>query len=194
MYCNLFFVQSVTGDILGNFGVRISDPWGKKALKILFEILFWLETSGNDHLRGRGRGCKCPCPQINVPFYFPKTPFYSQNCPFIFQNSLFNIPELHYYFPEVSFCSCSCCFVFQKCFFISQKCPIVFQNFPLVFVKWLLFIYCAGYFPRVLFFQLIVPSPSPAQRDNICLALLLFPLATVYWPTSDALHLACVQH
>ena len=180
MYCNLFFVQSVTGDILGNFGVRISDPWGKKALKILFEILFWLETSGNDHLRGRGRGCKCPCPQINVPFYFPKTPFYSQNCPFIFQNSLFNIPELHYYFPEVSFCFLQLLFCFPEVLFYFSKMPYCFPELPFSFREVTSFYLLCVLFSKSAFFQLIVPSPSPAQRDNICLALLLFPFATVY--------------
>ena len=33
---------------------------------------------------------------------------------------------------------------------------------------------------------------SNGQRDNICLALVLFPRGTIYWPTYDALHLACV--
>ena len=152
MYCNLFFVQSVTGDILGNFGVRISDPWGKKALKILFEILFWLETSGNDHLRGRGRGCKCPCPQINVPFYFPKTPFYSQNCPFIFQNSLFNIPELHYYFPEVSFCFLQLLFCFPEVLFYFSKMPYCFPEFPFSFREVTSFYLLCGLFSKSAFF------------------------------------------
>ena len=106
----------VTGDILGNFRVRISDSLGKKALKIIFEILFWLETSGNDHLRVRRRGCKCPCPQINAPFYFAKMPFYSQN-------SIFNILKLHYYFPEMSFSFLQLLFCFQEALFNFSKMP-----------------------------------------------------------------------
>ena len=80
----------------------------------------------------------------------------------------------------------NCPFVFQKCLFISKKGPTVFQSCPLVFQKCLLFICCVRLFPRILFSQLIVPSPRPAQRDNICLGLVLFPLGSLYWLNYDA--------
>ena len=91
---------------------------------------------------------------------------------------------------ELPFFSWNCYFVFQKWPFISQKKPIVFLE---VFQKCLVFIYCTCLFPRMLFFQLIVFFILPrAQADNIFLALVSFPLETVYWPTYVALHLACV--
>ena len=47
-------------DILGNLRVRTSDPWKMRDPRKIFEILFWLETSGNDHSIGLGN--KRPCP------------------------------------------------------------------------------------------------------------------------------------
>ena len=47
--CSWELSQSIAGDILGNLIVRMSDSWEKSALRKIFEILFWLETSKNDH-------------------------------------------------------------------------------------------------------------------------------------------------
>ena len=114
-------MQHISGDILENLRVRISDSWETSTPKKFFEILFKLKTSKNDHSRG-GQIYKCPCLQVNVPIYFPKMPFYSLNCPFYF-------PELSCIFQKCPFVSWNCPFVLQKHLFISQKCPIVFQNY-----------------------------------------------------------------
>ena len=102
-----------------------------------------------------GASCECPCLQVNAPFYILKVSFYSWNCPFIFQN---------------------CPFVSRNSPVLFQKCPFL-QNCPLVFHKYLLFIYCARLFPRILFFgwffSLLVVLIAP-QTDNICFALVSF--------------------
>ena len=108
--------------------------------------------------------------------------------PFTSQNALLFL-ELPFFqnwsiiFKHCPFASGNCPFVFKKGLFISQKCCIVFQNCPLVFQKFLLFIYCARLFPIMSFFQIILPllvQLKTAQEDNISLALVLFPLSTIF--------------
>ena len=67
------------GDILGNLRVRISDPWEKVALENF--ILFWLETSKNDHTEG-GR--------VNMKVTLPSS---SGLCAFLFPRKLRFIPR-----------------------------------------------------------------------------------------------------
>ena len=153
----------ITGDILGNLRVRISDPWEKKCPWKIFEISFWFETSKNDHSRGRGWGCKCPCLRVNVAFYFPKMPFYFQNCPFT--------PRIALLFSTIAL------FNFQNCSFILQKCPFASWDYHLFSRSALLFsslafsssrsafvfITVRVFFQECFFPQLIVTSPRPAQ-------------------------------
>ena len=75
-------------------------------------------------------------------------------------------------------------FYFTKMPFYSQNYPFVFQNCPLVLQKYLLFIYYARLFPRMPFSSLLwllLVLLKAAQRHN-CLAVVLFPLGTIYWP------------
>ena len=104
----------------------------------------------------------------------------------------FHFPELLFYFLELPFCFLELPFCFPAVSFYPQKCPIVFQKCCLVFQKCLLSIYCACPFPRMFFpswLCLVFFLLRAAQRDNICLALALFPLGTTYWPTYNALHI-----
>ena len=124
--------------------------------------------------------------RCQVRFLSPKMHFYPQTCSLILQNFPF-ISQ------KCSFVSWNCPFVFQKCFLISQKCPIFLQSFPELPSFCLL---CASFskdafFPSWLY--LLLGLIMAFQRDNICLVLVLFPLETIYWPTNDALHLACVH-
>ena len=47
-------LEWITGDILWNLRVRISEPWKKRTPRKIFETLFYLETSKNDHWEKRG--------------------------------------------------------------------------------------------------------------------------------------------
>ena len=74
------------------------------------------------------------------------------------------------------------------CLFLSQKYTTVFQHLASVFQKCLLFIYCACLFPRMLFscwLYFILVRLTTAER-YVCLALVLFPLGALCWPTYDA--------
>lgn len=97
-----------------------------------------------------------------MPFYFPELPF-------CFPDVLFCFLELPLCFVEISFC-------FPKVLFNFSKMPYCFTELSLVLVlqKQTLFIHCAGHFARILFF------PAELLRDNIYLAILLFPLGTLY--------------
>ena len=75
------------------------------------------------------------------------------------------------------------------CLFLSQTYTIVFQHLASVFQKCLLFIYCACFFPRMLFsswLYFILARLTTAERYNVCFALVLFPLGALCWPTYDA--------
>ena len=78
----------------------MSDSWEKSALRNFFEILFWLETSKNDHSMQV---------RLQVPL-FPEIALLFSRCALLFPRTalLFS-------------------FVIWNCSFISQKCP-VFQN------------------------------------------------------------------
>ena len=72
--------------------------------------------------------------------------------------------------------------------FTSQKeLPFCFPELPFSFAEVSSFYLLCTSFSKNAFFQLIVASPRPAQscskllRDN-CLAVVLFPLGTIYWP------------
>ena len=163
-------MQHISGDILENLGVRISDPWETSAPKKFFEILFKLKTSKNDHSRG-GQIYKCPCLQVNVPIYFPKMPFYFLNCPFYFQ-------ELSSYFPKVPFCLMELPFCSPEAPFYFSKMSYCFPELPLVFQKCLCFIYYAHLFPRILFFPAdsTFSSCSKLLQEIFALLLLCFLL------------------
>ena len=124
-----------------------------------FKLYFCLKHSKRTTPEGRE---EVPLSSSQCGLLLPKNVFHSQNCPFIFQ--------------KCAFVSWNYPFVFQKWLFTSQKCSTVFQNLPLVFHQ-------ARFFPRMLFFQLTVPSHEccSEQRDNVCLAFVLFPTWTIYW-------------
>ena len=110
-----------------------------------FYVLFWLETSKNDHSKGEGT---------------------SQKCPFI--------PRIVLLFSEIAllFSRSALLFLRGEVPFYVSKCP-VFQIFSLVFQKHL-FIYCACLFSGMLFFSAdctFSTSCSELPRDNIFLAL-----------------------
>ena len=130
-------------------------------------------------LDGEWWGCKCLCLQIDVSFYFPKMPsprialIFFQKRPYVSRNCLFVFYK--------------CPFVFQKCLCVSQK---MFYSFPeslfsipekrSLYLLWVSF-------SKSGFFQLIVPFLlRAAQIDDICFAVVLFPLGTLCWPTYDA--------
>ena len=151
-YSTWYFLISPVGSYLGgnilwNLRVRISDPWKKVPLEKCLKFYFSLKHP-KWSLQREGWGCRWPCSQVNVPFYFPEMPFFPQNCPFIFQNC--------------PFISWNCPFVFQKCLFISQKMAYCFSGLHFSFPEMPSLLYYAHLFPRMLFFQLIVPS-CPAQ-------------------------------
>ena len=94
-------------DILGNLRVKISDPWRKNAPRNIFEILFWLETSKNDHSRRGGSTLvlrsMCPSTSKNA-LLFLELPFYFPEVPFGLLEMSFRFPEVPVCFPEVPFC------------------------------------------------------------------------------------------
>ena len=155
--------------------VRISDSWEKSTPGKDFEILFWFETSKNDHSRGGGRLL------VPLPFYFPKMPFYSQNCSFIFQNCSFIFQNRPFVSFNRPFIFQKCPFVLKKFLFILQKCLIVFQNYHLVFQK-CLFLFTIHVFFQECFFPADFTFSSTCSEllREIIFALLLFcfPLET----------------
>ena len=89
-------------------------------------------------------------------------PFTSQKCllqelPLFFSRSALMFPGIVFLFSISALLFSRSVFVFLK------TCFILFQNRSLVFQKSVLYIYCECLFPRMVFFQLIVPSPCPAQ-------------------------------
>ena len=75
------------------------------------------------------------------------------------------------------------------CLFLSRKCTTVFQHLASAFQKCLRFIYCTCLFPRMLFsswLYFILVRLTTAERYNVCLALVLFSLGALCWPTYDA--------
>ena len=144
-------------------------PMGKKVpLENNFNILAW-----NIHkwsLQREGVTLQVPLFSSRCAFYFPKYPFIFQYFPFIFQK---------------------CPFVFQKCLFISQSCPLVWSA---------VFLFTVPVFFKNAFFQLIILfQEQPFSNwlyfscSELILALVFFPLGTIYWPTYDVLHLTCVH-
>ena len=135
---------------------------GKNAPRNIFEILFWPETSKNDHSRGGSKVARALVLKS-------MSPFTSQKCLFIpriallFPELLFYFPALVFYFPEMPFC-----FLELSSFYL--LCGSFSKN---------------AFFPSKLY---LLVKLRAAQRDNICHALVLFSLGTIYWPT-DALHL-----
>ena len=92
---------------------------------------------------------------------------------------LFHFLELLFCFPEVLFYS-------SKTTYCSPELPFSFPDLLSFFLLCVSFCKNADCtFPLILL--------RVAQRDNICLALVLFPLVTIYLPTYGALHLACVH-
>ena len=106
-------------------------------------------------------GCKSPCPEVNVPYYFTKMTFLSRNYPFIF----------------------------QKYPFVSRKAFLFYKN-ALLFSRKAFFLFTVCFFFKECFFcsclYLFLVLLKAAQRDKIYLALVLFLLGTLYWPTYDA--------
>ena len=167
------------GDILGNVRVGMSDSSKRNVPRKIFEILFSFETSKNGHSRrGKGR-LQVSLSSSHCVFLLPKIFFYSHNCHFIFQDCPFIFQKCPFIFQKCPFVSWNCPFVFQKCLLFLKKCTIVFQNCPLDFQKCFIFVYCARLFPIILFtsrLTLLLVLLRAAQRDNICLVLVLFPL------------------
>ena len=114
-------------------------------------------------LQREGVTLQVPLFSSRCAFYFPKYPFIFQYCPFIF----------------------------QKCLFISQSCPLVWSA---------VFLFTVLVFFKNAFFQLIILfQEQPFSNwlyfscSELILALVFFPLGTIYWPTYDVLHLTCVH-
>ena len=115
-------------------------------------------------------------------------PFTSQKCllqelPLFFSRSALMFPGIVFLFSISALLFSRSVFVFLK------KCFILFQNRSLVFQKSVLYIYCECLFPRMVFFNwlcLLLVLLRAAQIDDICLAVVLFPLGSLYWPTYDA--------
>lgn len=141
--------------------------------------------------RGSGELASALCLEVNVPFYYAK----NQKCLF-FSESAFNFPEFRFYFPESPFYFLEVPFYFPELHFyflqvffrfpeVSYCFPELLYSFPEV----LLSIRCVS-FSRNTFFPVdctFYSSFSGAgQRDDICLALNLFPLGIFCWPTYDA--------
>lgn len=78
------------------------------------------------------------------------------------------LPKNSFYFQNSTVIFQNCSFISKKCLFTSQKSYTVVQNCPLVLLR-------------------------AAQRYNIYLAFVLFPLRTIYWSTYYPLSLACVH-
>ena len=96
-------------------------------------------------------------------------PLSSSQCTYLLPKNALLFPELPLlfsrivlYFPEVPFCFMELPFCSPEAPFYFSKMSYCFPELPLVFQKCLCFIYYAHLFPRILFFQLIVPS-CPAQ-------------------------------
>ena len=166
----------------------------------MFEILFWLETSKNDHCR---KGMRL------------QVPFSSNKCALLLLKNALLLPELLFHFPEwlfyfrkllFYFSEVSCCFLeLSFCFLGLPFCPksaflflkniLLFSRIAFSFPEVPSF-YCVGLFPKMFFsswLYLHLILLRAAQRDNICLSLVLFSHGTIYWPSSNALHLACVH-
>ena len=94
--------------------------------------------------------------------------------------------------------------IFEECMFISEKYPIIFHNnhfkfrsaflflrnvlliFRIALLNWFLFIYCRDLFQWIFlcsWLHLLLVLLRAAQIDKMCLALVSFPLGTLYWPT-----------
>ena len=137
--------------------------------KLYFDLKYPEMTTPEEEVR-----LQVPLPSSQCALLLPKNPLLFLIGPFIFH---------------------TCLFVFQKCLlFISQKCSIVFQNYPLVSQKRLLFIYSEHLFPRMRFFQLLVPSCSAQgwlQRwylSSSCFASFWNSLLTNLWLFIDNLN------
>ena len=106
------------------------------------------------------------CPQVIVPFYFQYCSFLFQNCPFVFQK----------------------CLVFQKYPIVFHKCSLVFQKYFLLFT---LQVFFQEYFFSSWLYLLILLRA--AQRDNICIAHVLFLRGIISWSTYYLPYLVCVR-
>ena len=107
--------------------------------------------------------------------YFPKMPFF---------------PELLFYFSEVPFCFLELPFCFSKGHFYFWKMLYCFPEFPFSFLEVSSFFSLLRFFFQEYFFSnwlyLLFILLRATQRDNICLALVLLPLGTLYWLNYDA--------
>ena len=135
--------------------------------------------------------------EVSSAFFVPKNAFlssellfYFAKLPFYFPEVLFCFLELSFRFPEVPFC-------FPEVLSYIAIMPCYFPELSISFPELPSFcLLCAsfskdGFFPSWLY--LLLGLIMAFQRDNICLVLVLCPLGTIYWPTNDALHLACVH-
>ena len=170
----------IAADILGSLWVRISGPWGKKASIKIFEFLFWLETSKNEHYRGGE--------VVGALVLKSMYPFISQKCPFI--------PRIDALFSRIAILFPGIDLLFSRSVFLFLKNALLFFRITHSFSRSVFFLFTVCFFFQECFFSswlyLVFVLLRAAQID-ISLALVLFPLGTIYWPTYDALHLACVH-
>ena len=126
------------GDILGNLKVRISDPWKNNLPNFFLEILYWFETSKNDHSReGTGEAAGALIHESMCLFYFPKMLFYSQNCPFISRHAhLFSGIDL----------------LFSRSVFLFLKNTLLFSRIALYFSRSFFFLFIVCTFSKNAFF------------------------------------------
>ena len=133
------FLLGLTGDVLENLRVRISDPLGKSAVEKFFEILFWLETTKNDHSRGfRVRGeaasalivqAMCPCTSQKCHF-IPRIALLFSRITLSFPEVLLYFLEWLFCFPEVPFCFLQLAFCFPEVPFCFPEVPLYFSKMP----------------------------------------------------------------
>ena len=153
--------------------VMIYDPWGKSAPRKLLKF-FWLETSKNDHSRGGW--------VLSKNALFPRIGLLFSRIALLFFRSALLLPGITLLFSELSVC-------FPKGHFHFWKMLYCFPEFPFSFLEGssffsLLRVFFQEYFFSNWLYLLILLRAT--QRDNICLALVLLPLGTLYWLNYDA--------
>ena len=113
------------------------------------------------------------------PLLFPELPIYL---------SLFSRCTI--LFPEISLLFSRSTFLFSRCAFSFLRLTLLFSSIWLQFSRSVFFLFTVHvFFPRMLFsswLYFILARLTTAERYNVCLALVLFPLGALCWPTYDA--------
>ena len=155
-------------------------PMGKKSLYKNFWI-FILAWNIQKWTLQRGWGVGALVLKSMYPFIFQKCPF---------------IPRIDALFSGIAVLFPGIDLLFSRSVFLFLKNALLFFRITHSFSRSVFFLFTVCFFFQECFFSswlyLVFVLLRAAQID-ISLALVLFPLGTVYWPTYDALHLACVH-